>query len=116
MHRISLKLAALATLLPFSAHSAHAASSVISIVINGPPSVSINCPVAYPSGASAFTTPVPAATVVATCAVTPTGWSGVLALSGPDAGFFAPSGMNLVVGSAPITAARTYSLTVTATP
>jgi hypothetical protein len=99
-----------------SAPDAGAAGANLSIVISSPPATAISCPIAYPSGQSSFIEPVAAGTMVATCAVTPASWSGALALSGPDAGYFALSGMNVMVGAADITAARTYNITITATP
>jgi hypothetical protein len=117
MRRFSVKsrffVAALLAIWPLTGH---AASTSLSIVFNGPPSTAIDCPIAYPSGSAAFVEPSQAAMLVATCSVEPSSWSGVLALSGPDASFFALNGMDLIVGSQAITAPRTYNVTITATP
>jgi hypothetical protein len=95
---------------------AHAASTNLSIIINSPPSTGLNCTINYPAGATAFMTPVPASTTIVSCSVAPAGWSGALALSGPDASFFSLAGLTLQVGSAAITTPRTYSVILTATP
>lgn len=60
--------------------------------------------------------PVASGTVVGTISVTPAGWSGTLTLSGSDGGLLAISGTNVVVGSAALTQARSYSFGITATP
>jgi hypothetical protein len=88
----------------------------LSIVIQSAPSTALSCPINYPSGKTSFAAPVAAGTLIATCSVTPSGWSGVLTLSGPDKESFALSGFNLNVGAAALTNAKTYSVTVTATP
>lgn len=79
-------------------------------------SSNVGCPVAYPGGQNSFTTPVPPGTKIATCAVTPSGWTGRIDLSGADAGFFVMSGNDIVVGATAITAPRTYNVTATSTP
>ena len=84
----------------------------LTIVINGPPSTEVSfASNAPPDG---WVAPVPSGTVMGTLAVSPAGWSGVLALSGPDAASFTISGLQ-VLAAAELTA-RSYSLTVTATP
>jgi hypothetical protein len=88
----------------------------LSIVIQSASSAAISCPVNYPTGKTSFTAPVAAGSLIATCSVTPAGWSGALTLSGADAASFALSGFNLNVGAAAITNPKTYSVTVTATP
>jgi hypothetical protein len=88
----------------------------LSIVIQSAPSTALSCPINYPTGKTYFTAPVAAGTLIATCSVTPSGWSGALTLSGPDAASFALSGLNLSVGTAALTNAKTYLVTVTATP
>jgi hypothetical protein len=96
---------------------AHAQSVTnLSIIIQSPASTGISCPINYPTGKTAFAAPLAAGTLVAVCTTTPTGWSGALTLSGADASLFAVSGFNLSVGAAALTVARTYALTVTATP
>ncbi len=109
-------LAAALLLLGMVAESASAATTKLSIVINSPASTAINCTINYPSGQSSFAAPIAANSLVATCAVTPSTWSGALTLSGADAGFFALSGTNLDAGAAAITQARAYNVTITATP
>jgi hypothetical protein len=110
------RLAIIAAIL-LAAASAHAkgASLSLTIVINGPASTSITCPIT-----ATFTAPVAAGTVICPITVAPSGWSGTLALSGTNAGSFAISsgtgGQQLVVGSAAITTAGTETLTITATP
>ena len=105
---------AIGSQLPAIAQASTTASIVM--MITSPPSTALSCPVAYPSGQTSFVEPVAAGTVVASCTVTPSTWSGTLALSGANASSFAISGLNVVVGSSPITAAGTYDVTVTATP
>ena len=80
------------------------------------PSTSPNCTINYPSGQTSFVEPVASGTLIATCAVLPSNWVGVLTLSGADASSFVISGETVLVGSTSITVARTYNITVTATP
>lgn len=110
-----LLLALVFALLP-PVSDAKSASTSLSIIINSAPSTALTCPISYPTGQTAFTTPVAAGTVIAVCTVTPPSWSGALALSGPDAGSFALSGLNLVVGATAISTPKTYNVTLTATP
>jgi hypothetical protein len=106
----------LAALLMFGASAANATTTNLSIVISSPASTSVSCPISYPSGQTSFVEPVSPGVLVAICTVAPAGWSGALALSGPDAASFALSGMNVVVGSNAISIAKTYNITITATP
>jgi hypothetical protein len=96
--------------------SAHAATQSFSIIVTSPPSTAVNCIVSYPSGQTSFVEPVASGTTIAACTITPATWSGVLTLGGADASLFGLSGSNVVVGAAALTVARTYNLTVTATP
>lgn len=105
-----------AGVLSLSIVHANAATDNLSIIINSPPSTSVTCPIAYPTGQTAFVSPVAAGTKIASCSVLPSTWSGVLVLSGPDVSLFALSGQDVVVGSTPLTADRTYNVTVTSTP
>ncbi len=99
------------------ASSAHAANTSLAIIFNSPTSTAANCTINYPSGQTFFTVPVAAGTLIATCTITPAGWSGSLALSGADAGSFGVTNSStLVVGATAISAARTYNVTITATP
>ena len=111
-----MKRLALALVLALATSAAWAATTKFSIVVTSSPSTSVTCTVSQ----SSFVAPVAAGTTVASCAVLPTTWSGVLTLGdtngGADAALFGMSQGNIVVGSAPLTAARTYNLTVTATP
>lgn len=117
MKLMSLICGALLVLL---AGCANAATLGFSIVINGPASTSIACPIQYPAGATAFTTPVAAGTVICPIMVSPSNWSGTLSLGGSGAGMLAisngASGSAVVVGTTPITSAGTYNVTITATP
>lgn len=90
---------------------AFAANITVSIVFNGPASTAVSCNAGGP-----FTVPVAAGTRVASCAVSPSNWSGALTLSGSQAANFAMSGTNIVVGANAITTPGTVTLTVTATP
>jgi hypothetical protein len=91
--------------------SAFAANTTVSIIFNSPASTGISC-----TAGGLFTVPVAAGTQVASCAVSPSNWSGALTLSGSQAANFAMSGTNIVVGNNSITTAGTVTLTVTATP
>lgn len=92
------------------ASAAHAARTTLSIVINGPASTVVSCPLA-----ATYTAPLSAGSVVCAIGISPSSWSGVLALSGTSAGSFALSGQQLVVGSTALPAGS-YSVTITATP
>ena len=106
----------LAALLVAVSASARAANTNLSIIINSPPSTAVNCTIEYPAGTTSFTAPVAAGSTIAGCSVAPAAWSGALTLSGPNAGLFALSGGNLVVGTAAIATPGTYQVTITATP
>jgi hypothetical protein len=77
---------------------------------NSPASTSVTCT----RSSGAFTLPVAAGTVVATCTVAPTTWLGTLAVSGNSA--FGMNGSQVVVGSGGYDTTGSVSLTVTATP
>lgn len=99
----------------------YAATTNMMISITGPPATSISCPVNYPAGQTGFPAPVAPGTLMATCTVSPTGWSGSLSIGGPDASYFALSSatvstVSVTVGAAAITQPRVYSITVTASP
>jgi hypothetical protein len=98
-----------AVLLFLVAAVAYASTTTLSIIVNGPASTAITC---TPAQTTAYTAPVAAGTVMATCFVSPSGWSGTLASSNAA---FSMSGMNLVVGSTALVAG-TYNVTVTSTP
>ena len=89
--------------------AANAASLSLSIIINSPNSTTVTCPL------STYTAPVAAGALICPITIAPTGWSGALTLSGPNASSFALSGSNLNVGPAALTAG-TYNVTITATP
>ena len=73
--------------------------------------------VTFTPAASSFTAPVAAGTKVGTFAVAPAAWNGTIALSGADAALFTlDTNLDLMVGSAALTAVRAYSLTATAAP
>src|SRR5271154_2163706 len=115
---LALTLAAAAILLS-GGPSAFASNQALAPLFGVAPSTSPNCTINYPTGQTSFYTNgtgVPTGTLIATCAVLPSNWVGTLSLSGADASFFAISGETVVVGSAAITVARTYNITVTATP
>lgn len=115
MRRFAGVLATFACVLSTSVAHAQSVTN-LSIIIQSPASTAITCPINYPTGKTAFTTPVAAGTLIAACAATPAGWSGSLQLTGADAALFAISGFNLSVGSAALTVGRTYAVTITATP
>jgi hypothetical protein len=83
------------------------------IVINSPASVTITF---TPSGT--FTAPVAVGTVIGTFAITPSGWSGAVALSGANASDFSVVDNAGVVEltAAVALAAGLYDVTATATP
>jgi len=70
----------------------------------------------FQGSGNAFTVtgPVASGVTVGTFSITPTGWQGVLALSGADAASFVLSGMALMTAAA--LDAKTYNVTATATP
>ena len=96
--------------------NALAATTNVVIQITSPPSTAVNCVVDYPSGQTSFVEPVASGTLVATCTVVPSTWSGAFTLSGADASFFTLSGTNVAVGSSALTAPRIYNINLTATP
>jgi hypothetical protein len=102
-------IAATLAVLTFTVGVAHATVANLSIIINSPPSTSITCTI--PS----LTAPVAAGTNICHLVIAPAGWSGALALSGPDMASFALSGLDLNVGATPLNAG-TYNITLTATP
>jgi hypothetical protein len=104
-HRLALAAAFLAF-----AGSTHAATTTVSIIINSSTSTALAC-----TPPTTLAAPLAAGTVICPLAITPTGWSGALALSGTNASSFALSGSNLIVGATAL-AAGSYSVTITATP
>ena len=115
--KFSMVMASLASLL-FGAGAAYAAAtSTLSIIvtIQAPPSTSISC-----GNKNTYTLASPAAgTVVCPLQVQPSDWQGAITVtqtSGPQANAFTVNGNNLVVGSAPLTQAGTYALTLSAAP
>lgn len=109
-----------AILLGFSS-SAWAISQSFSVVVPSTPSTAITCPApaaGFTLSGTTFTysgSPLPAGTALCTLSVTPSGWAGVLTLSGTNGASFAISGLTLSVGSTALTTG-TYAVTVTATP
>jgi len=77
---------------------------------HSPASTSITCPLA-----ASFTAPLAVGATICTIAVSPSNWTGTLALSGPGANNFAVSGRTLIVYPAVLNAG-TYSVTITGTP
>jgi hypothetical protein len=104
----TLGLFALLSLALFGAR-ADAATTTLSIIINSPTSTTVTCPM------TTYTAPLAAGSVICPIAVAPSGWSGALALSGANAGSFALSASNLVVGSTALQPG-TYTVVITATP
>ena len=103
-------LAALLLLAP----AARAATLTETIIINSAPSSAISCP-----APATLTAPRAAGAVICTITITPAGWSGTLTLSGPNANLFAilpGASIQLVAGSAGITNAGQYSVTITSAP
>jgi hypothetical protein len=98
------------------AHYAQAATVNLSLTFTSPASTGITCTEVTP----APVLPVAAGTLVATCVIAPSTWSGALAETGADASLFTSSlsgpNVNVNVGSSAITVNRTYSLTFTSTP
>jgi hypothetical protein len=88
------------------------------ITVSGPVSTGLTfTPVSPFSGSgTAFSAagPIASGVTVGSIAVAPTGWQGVLVLSGASAGSFTLSGTNLVTATA--LAAGAYNVTITATP
>lgn len=115
MRKFPAFLSALAALL-LSVPAWAASNSSFILNFQSAPATSVACKIAYPAGQTSFSVPVAAGTVVASCAMQPSSWSGLLTLSGADGALFSLNGDNVVVGSAPITAARNYSITVSAAP
>ncbi len=94
--------------------------SSISLVfnINSPASTAITFAPAAPftGSGTTFTAPgtVASGVTAGTLTIVPTGWVGVLALSGTNAASFTLSGNNLVTAASLVPGS--YSVTVTATP
>jgi hypothetical protein len=105
------RMLGLFALLPVALFGARsdAATTTLSIIINSPTSTTVTCPM------TTYTAPLAAGSVVCPITIAPAGWSGALALSGPNAGSFALSASNLVVGAAALQPG-TYSVTITGTP
>ena len=106
------KFLASVAFLAFAAVPAQATTTSLSIIINSAPSTTVTC------GASTtytLTGPLAAGTNICNISVTPTGWSGALALSGANASAFALSGSALNVGATAL-AVGTYAISITATP
>jgi hypothetical protein len=72
----------------------------------------------YSGSGTSFTAaaPVPAATVVGQLSVSPPGWAGVLALSGPIANHYTLNALNQLVTAVATTLPAIDTLVVTATP
>jgi hypothetical protein len=99
------------------AHYAHAATLNFSMTFTGPNSNTPACTEVSP----APVLPLAVGTLVATCVITPSTWSGMLnPLAGADAGLFTGgltgTNININVGSSPITVNRTYNISITTTP
>jgi hypothetical protein len=99
------------------AHYAQAATTNFSMTFTGPNSNPPTCTEVTPAPAL----PVAVGTLVATCVITPSTWSGMLSpLAGADGGLFTAglsgTNINLNVGSSPITVNRTYNISITTTP
>jgi hypothetical protein len=92
---------------------AQGATLSLTIVINGPNSTTVTCPL------GTYTAPLAAGALICPITVAPSGWSGTLGLSGANAGSFAISsgtgGQQLVVGPTVLNAGS-YAVTLTATP
>jgi hypothetical protein len=88
--------------------------------VTGSESTGITATANYPSGATAFTIPLAAGTVVATAVVTPSSWSGTLTTDNPDftATAAGPSGSTTfaIETTATYNTAGSLTLTLTATP
>lgn len=97
--------------------TSYAASTQITITINGPPSTAVTC---GSSSAYTLTATVAAGTVICKLAVTPNNWNGAWMLtqtSGPQANAFViDASGNLDVGTAALTQTGSYALTISATP
>ena len=64
-----------------------------------------------------LTVPVAAGTLLGHYTISPSNWTGDFSISGADAGLFAlDSSRNLMVGAAPLTDARTYTIPYSAKP
>ena len=95
---------------------AFAATTSFSIVFSEAPSASISC-----TGAANLTVPVAAGSIVATCTVLPSSWTGSVGISGTGASAFVvgtPSGgvVPIEVGSTAYDTIGTVELTATSTP
>lgn len=85
----------------------------VSIVVTSPVSTGV---VFNPSAAS-LVSPVAAGTNLGKFVVSPSNWTGTLTLSGADAALFAlDTNLDLLVGTAALSAVRTYNVTATAAP
>lgn len=113
-------LAAVAAFALAAPLAANAATVNFAIVFSEAPSTSVAC-----TAVTGLTVPVAAGTNVASCAVSPAGWTGSLALSGTGAAsFVVGSGVlsnglltfPINVGSSAYTTAGTVNLTATSTP
>lgn len=120
MKRFLTLAAALIVLTSSAMARAQGASLNLTLVINGPPSTAITCPLLAPFIPPGATIPVAAGTPVCKITVTPANWSGTLSLSGTNAGLFAiaagAGGQQIVVGPAGLTTAGTLTLTVNSAP
>jgi hypothetical protein len=87
------------------------ANTTVEIVISSPPATGVT----YTPAAPSFTAPVSAGTVMGTIAIAPTGWAGTLALTGADAASFTLTA-DMKLEAAAALSAKTYNLTLTATP
>jgi hypothetical protein len=111
-----LLLAAVAALALAAPLAANAASTNFAIVFSEAPSTSISC-----TGVANLTVPVAAGSIVATCTVLPSTWTGSVGISGTGAAAFVvgtPSGgvVPIEVGSAAYSTVGTVNLTATSTP
>ena len=95
-----------------AAVSAAAATLNFSVVVTGTPSTSISCPLA-----ASYVAPLAPGTVICPITVSPTGWTGLLSLSGTGASVFQvdSTGTHVVVGPTAV-ADGTYSMTLSSTP
>jgi hypothetical protein len=97
----------------------HAASVNEIIVLSGAvPATNVAC---NPNPLPTLTAPLAAGTVLCAITVTPSTWSGTLALSGANAPAFtllqpSPGVYDLAVGSAPLATPESYTVIVTASP
>jgi hypothetical protein len=96
----------------------HAASVNEIVVLNGAPATAVSC---APNPLPTFTAPLAAGTVLCSITVTPSTWSGTIALSGSNATAFtllqpSPGVYNLAVGSPGLATPGSYNVIVTASP